>query len=765
MEKTVTSDTPIYQTFEQNPILFGKFYFPHHLRDRSPYFHWILISDNADTGFNAYQAPRGSAKSTIVVFLKRIHRICFKKKRFIVIVQNTYKKAVGTLEGIKDEFRYNERLKEDFGISLEKDSEGDTIFRHRDGFRIRVLCKGVEQIGSIRGEKFGAYRPDDIVGDDMEDDEMVKSTERRQSLKDLYDNALIPAGDIKNLSVDIVGTLLHDDSLMSDLVSRDKYTHYRKLFFKARFKNKVTGLDDSLWPERWSVADLNEFEQQKPDTFAKEMQGDPSSGSLETIRREDFRYWRIEEGQAVLYGQDSEVVSRYSIKDCAWGVGIDMAWEDKKASDYSAIVPGLLTPGNDLLINDYVVKRGLRPDEFENIIFDMNETYERLTGKRGAFGFEKAKLEKVMKWFLREAMKRRSKYLWFKDIAWGTQDKIERIMFRLGNRYAQHGVYHKKGMGDLENQLIRLRSAAHDDLCFIGETLILTDKGNIPIKDIKIGDYVLTRNGYRKVIGSKCTGIENVIENINLIGTKNHPIFTKHGIKRLEDCHVYDILYIWNEKLLSIEEKSITDIQIQKDVSTEFISGGMINGKKRLSLFIDKYISIILGQFQLVMLFIIKMRTRLTTILPISNAYPSLITCGYTLLNREEYQIQRKCSQMERECIQKNQNKKQGNGTRVQKVKNGIRRMGLRFPQKVYNLKIEIDNEYFANNILVHNCDAEAMLPEILAYAPIKTPDKKPQDMFKFLQQQTSSWRGSHKEKYIFGVRQRPSVITTKQGM
>src|ERR1700741_732200 len=162
-----------YILFEQEPIIFGKFYFPHHLRDRSPYFHWIIIKESMENKFFACQAPRGSAKSTILSFVKPIHAICFKRKRFIVIVQNTYKKAVGTLEGIKDEIRWNEQLRKDFGIELEKDAEGDTIFRSRDGFRTRVLCKGVEQIGSVRGEKFGPYRPDYILGDDMEDDEMV----------------------------------------------------------------------------------------------------------------------------------------------------------------------------------------------------------------------------------------------------------------------------------------------------------------------------------------------------------------------------------------------------------------------------------------------------------------------------------------------------------------------------------------------------------------------------------------------------------------
>ncbi len=459
-----TKTENIYQLFETQPLLWGKFYFPHHLRDRTPYFHGIIISESYKHPFFACEAPRGSAKSTVLSFIKVLHRVAFKQKRFIVIIQNTYRKAVGTLENIKDEVRWNEKFKGDFGITLEKDAEGDTIFRSRDGFRTRILCKGVEQIGSIRGEKFGAYRPDYILGDDMEDDEMVKSAERRQSLRELFDNALIPAGDIKCLDVDIIGTILHDDSLMAALVLPTEYKEYRKLFFKARFENKTTGLRESLWPERWTVDELDKMEREKPEAFAKEMQGDPSSGSLETIRREDFRQWRMEEGQAVLYGGDGEVVSRWNLKDCKAAVGIDLAWEEKKSSDFAAIVPGIVTPANDLLVDDYICKRGLRPDEFEQIVYDMNGKYELLTGKRVCFGFEKAKLEKVMKWFLQEAMKRRGKYLWFKDIAWGTHDKVERIMFRVANRYSQHSIYHKRGMGDLENQLIRLRSVAHDDI-------------------------------------------------------------------------------------------------------------------------------------------------------------------------------------------------------------------------------------------------------------------------------------------------------------
>lgn len=444
--------------YQNNKLLFGKFYFPHYFRKESPPFHIQIVKTCSENLFVAIKAPRGSAKSTVTTFLDTIHGITLKKERFIVIVQNTYAKAAGSLNNIKYEFRYNAKLKADFGVTMEvKDAEGDTIFSHSDGFMTRVLCKGADQLGSIRGERFGAYRPTLIIVDDIEDDEMVKNPERRAELEKQFNEVLNYAGEAGETRIIVDGTILHDDSLLAKMVSEEKYKRFKKLKYNAR----TNGV--SLWPEKWSIEDLAQMERDDPVGFAKEMQGDPSSGSLETIRREDFRYWNIVEGHAVLYGLDSVVTAKWRLNECRAGVGIDMAWEDKKASDYTAVVPGLITPGNDLLVDTYINKKGLRPDSFENIIFDINERYEAMTGKRVCFGFEKAKLEKVMKWFLTEAMKRRGKYLWFKDIAWGTQDKIERIMFRIANRYAQHSVYHRVGMGDLENQLIRLRSVAHED--------------------------------------------------------------------------------------------------------------------------------------------------------------------------------------------------------------------------------------------------------------------------------------------------------------
>lgn len=55
--------------------------------------------------------------------------------------------------------------------------------------------------------------------------------------------------------------------------------------------------------------------------------------------------------------------------------------------------------------------------------------------------------------------------------------------------------------------------------CFKGGTLITTDRGDKPIEEIKEGDLVLTRNGYKKVTHSWCSGEKDCIS-VNVEGTE-----------------------------------------------------------------------------------------------------------------------------------------------------------------------------------------------------------------------------------------------------
>jgi hypothetical protein len=447
--------------YEEEPLLWGKAFFDHHFRLLTPYFHEKILSLCMTEMRLAVASPRGSAKTTIILFLYLIYSLCFKKRHFPLIVSNTFKKAAEALETIKSEFRHNEKLRENFPIEIIRDSYGDSIFQHSDGFRQRVLCKGAEQIGSVRGEKFGAYRPDLILVDDLEDDEMVKNPDRRRDLKDVYEEALMEAGEPGVTQVIVDGTILHDDSLLADLVAKDLYPQYRKIKYKARYEYE--GITYSLWPERWTVHDLNEEEKLNPSRFAKEKQNDPVSGMMSSIKRDDFRYWTIENNRAILFNKSSMVAHNYDLMDCFAAISCDLAWEEKRSSDFSVIMPGFLTPGSDLLIETYICKKGLRPSEIEEILFTMETRLRALTGTTVPIGFEKAKLEKVIRHLLRQAMKKRNHWLSFKDLEWIT-DKNERILSKLEPRYNQHSIYHRRGMGDYEHQLLRVPHGTHDDL-------------------------------------------------------------------------------------------------------------------------------------------------------------------------------------------------------------------------------------------------------------------------------------------------------------
>ena len=470
-----------------NPLAWGLWYVGHHFRSPSPGFHRKIINESLRCQFLAIAAPRGSAKSTIVTFLRPLYAICYKLEHFIVLLSNTEEKATGSLATIKEEIKHNQGLKADFNITIIKDNESDSVFLHPDGHKTRVLCKGHKQMGSIRGEKFGAWRPTLIILDDIEDDDMVKSPDRRRDLKDVFDNAITPALDSEVGKINVIGTILHDDSLMIKLVDKEFYPDYRKLFYISR--SEVAGVKYSLWNEKWTVTQLDQIEKDRPHTFAKEYQNDPSFGDLQGINPNDFRRYYIDGNRYVLLDAEGTISSKGNLTDCRAAIACDLAWEQKRQHDYSVIMPGYLTPNSDLLIGDYICKKGLRPNQIEEYLFVMVEKIEKQTGSRVPIGFEKAKLEKVTKWFLKRAMRQRNRYLIIKDLQWGT-DKVERILSKLEPRYSQHTVFHKQGMGDLELQLKRVRSAAHDDLADAAQGLVQlltypksTKKKQAPVED------------------------------------------------------------------------------------------------------------------------------------------------------------------------------------------------------------------------------------------------------------------------------------------
>lgn len=101
--------------------------------------------------------------------------------------------------------------------------------------------------------------------------------------------------------------------------------------------------------------------------------------------------------------------------------------------------------------------------------------------------------------------------------------------------------------------------------CFVGDTEIKTSKGIKKIKNMKTGELVLTRSGFKMVLAKHNNGIKRVgwyeIElstgdKIEIRSTLDHKFYTTTGEKEIQNLQKDDVLYILNDKLSSIVDFS-----------------------------------------------------------------------------------------------------------------------------------------------------------------------------------------------------------------
>lgn len=150
--------------------------------------------------------------------------------------------------------------------------------------------------------------------------------------------------------------------------------------------------------------------------------------------------------------------------------------------------------------------------------------------------------------------------------------------------------------------------------CLGGDTLVSTINGDVPIKDIKVGDLVLTREGYKKVLFTKNKGKRDVFDvdfgyKNSIITTSDHRIFTTNGWKMISELEEVETLCVKKSNLMG---EFINAIQ---KVSTRIIS--IVNGKKMASIFKKFYTEIFgsstMGKYRMGAMFTILMGIPSTT--------------------------------------------------------------------------------------------------------------------------------------------------------
>ena len=170
-----------------------------------------------------FEWARGHAKSTHVSLLIPLWLMIQEVKTIhtMVLVSKSEDSADRLLSDLQCELEYNALLRSDFGIEIDEGSWSTGEFKTKDGMFFISIGRGQ----SPRGIKYRSQRPDYIVIDDIDDDELVRNPDRVGQAFDWCLTALLGAMDMGRGRFVLVGNRISKDSILSRFAERPDTHH------------------------------------------------------------------------------------------------------------------------------------------------------------------------------------------------------------------------------------------------------------------------------------------------------------------------------------------------------------------------------------------------------------------------------------------------------------------------------------------------------------------------------------------------------------
>jgi predicted phage terminase large subunit-like protein len=465
------------------------------------------------TPFVAIAAPRNHAKSTAISLSYVLACVLFRNRRFVLLVSDTEAQAAMFLGQITQELQNNEDIIELFGIKRDpdgkvkfiKDSSTDIIVEFKDGLKFRIIAKGSEQ--KLRGMLWNGARPDLIVMDDGENDEVVMNKDRREKFKRWVYGALIPCRSQHGI-FRIVGTILHMDSFLEGLMPRenDKTTVHGELrttttrranqWKVIKYKAHNADYSEILWPER-----------RTPEEF-KLIRQDYLDRGLADVYSQEYLNYPIDEANTYFKKSDFKSIRTEDLdKKLNYYISGDFAISLRERADFTVLVIGGMDADGVLHIKN-VIRDRMDGLEIVQTMIALQRAYNP-----HAFGIEDTQITKAVGPFLNRAMMEQNVYINIIPLKPHGQDKQTRARSIQARMRAGAVKFDKTAdwYQTLEDELLRFPRDKHDDqvdsMAYLG--LMMDRLIEAPTKD-EIADeeyYDEQREGDQQDLGrSTCTG-------------------------------------------------------------------------------------------------------------------------------------------------------------------------------------------------------------------------------------------------------------------
>lgn len=404
------------------------------------------------------------AKSTAGTVAFTLASVLFRVNDYVLVISDTETQAAQFVQVIKQAFAEDENIIELFGlkrtekgVSFLVENQSEIIAEFVDGKKFRISAKGAGQ--SLRGLLWENKRPNLIILDDLENDELVMNSDRRDKLERWFMGALIPmlspTGKLR-----MWGTILHSDSLLEKrmpserakttvieglkITSTVKKGGWRSVKYRAHNED----MTEFLWPERFGKDFFEERyaqykEQGLTDVYAMEFLNQPIDESVAFFKKSDFL--------PLSESDENKPLTLY--------ITGDLAVSEKARADYTVFVVGGLDESRVLHIVD-VIRERLDAREIVDTIFALQDRYDP-----EAIGLERMLISQSIGPFLREEMVARNIFPNIVYMEHMGKDKIQRarsIQARLRARSVKFDKDADWWM-DFEQEMLRFPKAAKDD--------------------------------------------------------------------------------------------------------------------------------------------------------------------------------------------------------------------------------------------------------------------------------------------------------------
>ncbi len=452
-------------------------YLPDYFSDEPAPFHAELMADLEQPARRliARVAPRGHAKSTCAAFAYPLWCICEQKRRNIVIITHESSLATQFVRDIRNELESNQRIIDEYGDlcadeareprrdkSTKKKARGAAKSKARrvrrkwsetmltTGSGISVQAKGAGS--GFRGTKVGPQRPDLIICDDIEKDELVASPEGRRKLEHWLQRVVMPALAPGGQLV-VLGSLIHYDSLLANLRDKQRFPRWDYRVFRAleaELREDGEYYRVSLWPARWSVERLDE-ERERVGTlaFEQEYQANPVDDSIRVFQPKWLQ--RYDESELV----EQNLVNLMAV-DPATGVS---------GGDYFALWVGSLDQTTGIIYTRVLTLERIGiVQQIDRIV----EAFQRW--KPVKIGIETVAYQVALKQILEEHSRKRQLYMPIVPIR-STANKRARV--EGSSPFYENGTFRlpKTLAPEIESQFLHFPKARHDDapdVCAMG---------------------------------------------------------------------------------------------------------------------------------------------------------------------------------------------------------------------------------------------------------------------------------------------------------